>query len=60
MLTLLGNNAVTVWQDLMGSVYNSDGEKNHESMSLRARYGNDSIHDGFYGSSSSQLAEKVR
>ncbi|KAF7998299.1 hypothetical protein HCN44_009697 [Aphidius gifuensis] len=58
LLTLLGNNAVTVWQDLMGSIYNSDGEKNNESTSLRARYGSDNIHDGFYGSLNSQLAEK--
>lgn len=58
LLTLLGNNSIKVWQDLMGSVYNSNGEKDHESTSLRARYGNDNINDGFYGSPNSELAQK--
>ncbi|XP_011309591.1 nucleoside diphosphate kinase 7 [Fopius arisanus] len=57
LLTLLGNNAVARWRELIGPT-DSIKARGDASNSLRALYGKDAIFNGFYGSSSPEQAEK--
>ncbi|KAK1132338.1 hypothetical protein K0M31_016446 [Melipona bicolor] len=56
-LELLGDHAITHWQELMGPEDPNEAIAKAPS-SLRACYGKDNIHNAVYGSDSEEVAEK--
>ncbi|KAK0084944.1 hypothetical protein PV325_006044 [Microctonus aethiopoides] len=56
LLTLVGENAVTRWNELIGDNDNNKMNKN-KFISLSARYGEDAIKNGFYGSPNVETAK---
>lgn len=58
LLTLVGENAVTRWNELIGHNDNNTMNKN-KLTSLSARYGEDAIKNSFYGSPNVETAKSV-